>query len=228
VTADARTRIVDAAASLLARDGRDAVTTRAVAAAAGVQAPTIYRLFGDKGGLLEAVAERGYAAFLAEKAVREPGPDPVQDLRAGWDLHAAFGLANPDLYALMYADPRPGVAPAASAAAEQMLAEHIGRVAAAGRLRVSERRAADLLRACGRGAVLATLATPVEDRDPRMLTDAREAVIAAITTDPPAVDGTGPAALATALRAALPRGGALSEAERRLLAEWLDRLADAA
>ncbi|WP_338419811.1 TetR family transcriptional regulator [Streptomyces klenkii] len=34
------------------------MTTRAVAAAAGVQAPAIYRLFGDKDGLLEAVAEQ--------------------------------------------------------------------------------------------------------------------------------------------------------------------------
>jgi AcrR family transcriptional regulator len=36
--------------------GRRAVTTRAVAAGAGVQAPTIYRLFGDKDGLLDALA----------------------------------------------------------------------------------------------------------------------------------------------------------------------------
>lgn len=224
--ADPRTRIVDAAAELLAREGRDAVTTRAVAAAAKVQAPTIYRLFGDKRGLLDAVAERGYAAFLAEKRVREPGPDPVEDLRTGWDLHAAFGLANPDLYALMYADPRPGAAPAASAQAERMLAEHVGRVAAAGRLRVSERRAIDLLRACGRGAVLTMLATPPEERDPQLLVDAREAVIAAITTDAPAVADGGTAAAATALRAALGGTRALSEAERRLMAEWLERLAD--
>jgi AcrR family transcriptional regulator len=223
---DPRTRIVDAAAELLARDGRDAVTTRAVATAAGVQAPTIYRLFGDKRGLLEAVAERGYASFLDQKAVREPGPDPVEDLRAGWDLHAAFGLANPDLYALMYADPRPGAVPAASAAAEGMLAQHIGRVAAAGRLRVSERRAADLVRACGRGAVLTMLATPVDERDPQLITDAREAVIAAITTDAPVIDDPGPAAAATALRAALAGTNVLSEAEHRLMAEWLERLAD--
>ncbi|HLR84941.1 MAG TPA: helix-turn-helix domain-containing protein, partial [Nocardioidaceae bacterium] len=42
-----RQRVIEAAIELLARDGRDAVTTRAVADAAGVQAPAIYRLFGD-------------------------------------------------------------------------------------------------------------------------------------------------------------------------------------
>ena len=52
---------------LLAAGGRDAVSTRAVAAAAGTQAPTIYRLFGDKDGLLAAVVDFGWAAFLDRK-----------------------------------------------------------------------------------------------------------------------------------------------------------------
>ncbi|NED93539.1 helix-turn-helix transcriptional regulator, partial [Streptomyces sp. SID11233] len=43
-----RERIVAAATELLEESGREAVTTRAVAARAGVQAPAIYRLFGDK------------------------------------------------------------------------------------------------------------------------------------------------------------------------------------
>jgi hypothetical protein len=35
----------------------------------GGQAPAIYRLSGDKDGLLEAVAEHGFATFLAAKRV---------------------------------------------------------------------------------------------------------------------------------------------------------------
>jgi AcrR family transcriptional regulator len=61
---EVRARILAAAAALIADGGRDALTTRAVSAAAGVQAPTIYRLFGDKSGLLDAVAELGFAAYL--------------------------------------------------------------------------------------------------------------------------------------------------------------------
>ena len=57
-----RERIVACAAELLTRGGREALTTRAVASAAEVQQPTIYRLFGDKEGLLEAVAEHGFLA----------------------------------------------------------------------------------------------------------------------------------------------------------------------
>ncbi len=62
-----RGKIVSAAIRLLNHGGRDAVTTRAVAEAAGVQAPTIYRLFGDKGRLLDAVAEYGFAAYLGQR-----------------------------------------------------------------------------------------------------------------------------------------------------------------
>jgi AcrR family transcriptional regulator len=222
---EARARIVAAAAGLLARGGRDALTTRAVAAAAGVQAPAIYRLFGDKGGLLDAVAEHGFAAYLGEKEVREPGPDPVQDLRAGWDLHVGFGLANPALYSLMYGDPHAGVRPPAAAAAGQILREHIRRIAVAGRLRVSEEKAAHLVHASGCGTVLTLLALPADRRDPGLQEAAREAVIAAITTESPALESPGPAVAAIALRAVLPDATALTGGERRLLEEWLDRLA---
>ncbi|MDQ2795770.1 MAG: TetR/AcrR family transcriptional regulator, partial [Actinomycetota bacterium] len=47
--------MIDVAARLLQEEGPAAVTTRGVALAAGVQAPAVYRLFGDKDGLLEAV-----------------------------------------------------------------------------------------------------------------------------------------------------------------------------
>jgi AcrR family transcriptional regulator len=60
--ADVRSRIIDVAARLLPDEGPTAVTTRGVAEQAGVQAPMIYRLFGDKDGLLEAVAEHMMAA----------------------------------------------------------------------------------------------------------------------------------------------------------------------
>src|ERR1700756_1528684 len=102
---DARDRIVRAASPLLATGGRAAVTTRAVSAAAGVQPPTIYRHFGDMQGLFDAVARDTLAAYAQEKAARPPTSDPVEDLRRGWDLHIAFGLANPDAFALLFSAP---------------------------------------------------------------------------------------------------------------------------
>src|SRR3954469_10281766 len=102
---DVRSSIVDAASRLLRDEGASAVTTRAVAQAAGVQAPTIYRLFGDKEGLIDAVAEHVMAAYVAEKSfgVGDADGDPVAELRAAWDLHVQFGLANAELYRLLNA-----------------------------------------------------------------------------------------------------------------------------
>ena len=94
--------LIEVAAQLLANGGPDAVTTRSVALAAGVQAPTIYRLFGDKSGLLDAVAEHGFAGYVACKPPVDIDGDPVESLRAGWELHVGFGLANPELFRLIH------------------------------------------------------------------------------------------------------------------------------
>ncbi|GAA4783882.1 TetR/AcrR family transcriptional regulator [Actinomycetospora chlora] len=220
-----RARIVAAALRLLEEGGADVVSTRAVSTAAGVQAPTIYRLFGDKQGLLDAVAAQGFAAYTASKSAGEPHPDPVEELRRSWDEHVAMGLAHPALYELMYARTRPG-SPAMEAAAA-VLAKRIGRIAEAGRLRVPEERAVALVRAVGEGTTLTLLATPEEHRDPQLAATAREAVIAAITTDAPALASPGPVPAASALRAALPEVDALSPAEAAMLREWLDRITGA-
>ncbi|MER5727336.1 TetR/AcrR family transcriptional regulator [Streptomyces sp. NPDC002138] len=223
-----RDRIIAAAAALLEEGGREAVSTRAVSTAAGVQAPTIYRLFGDKQGLLDAVAAHGFAAHLSEKAVLEPSGDPVEDLRHGWERNLAFGLAHPALYALMYGEPRPGVLPPAALAALEVLGAHIHRIAEAGRLRIDEERATRLVHAVGGGTTLALLATPEDRRDLGVSHLAREAVIAAITNDTPTATAPGPAAAAIALRALLPRTTALTPGEHLLFTELLDRIAGTA
>lgn len=222
--AQPRQRIIEAAAGLLAREGRDAVTTRAVAVAAGVQPPAIYRMFGDKGGLLDAVAEYGFATFLATKHVDPDPPDLIEDLRGGWDLAVEFGLANPALFTLMYSEPtRP--ASAAFRAGLEVLMGRIRRLAAGGWLRVDEELAAMLIHATARGAVLTWLSLPEDRRNPALLTTLRESMVAAVTNREPAVRDAGPAGAARALRAALPEQTVLSGAEQHLLREWLDRVA---
>ncbi|MGV4981163.1 TetR/AcrR family transcriptional regulator [Streptomyces sp. NRAIS4] len=219
-----RQRVIEAAIDLLERAGRDAVTTRAVADAAGVQPPAIYRLFGDKGGLLEAVAEHGFATFLASKHVDPDPPDLIADLRAGWDLAVEFGLAHPALYTLMHSEPTRAESPAFRAGME-ILKGRVRRLAAGGWLRVDEELATALIHATARGAVLTWLSLPEDDRPPALLTALRESMVAAITHQEPVVQGTGPAGAARALRAALPEQTVLSGAEQHLLREWLDRLA---
>lgn len=222
-----RDRIIEAAAALLTQGGGDAVSTRAVSAAAGVQAPAIYRIFGDKQGLLDAVASHGFADYLRSKTAGRPTDDPVADLRRGWDLHVGFGLANPAFYTLIYGGQRPGTEPPAAREASAVLAGMIRRIAAAGLLRMSEDRAAFLVHSTGRGVTLTLISQPENARDMSLSILARESVIATVTTDPPqhTEPGGGVIGHAVALRAALPQTASLTDPERALLTEWLDRIA---
>ncbi|MFD5827738.1 TetR/AcrR family transcriptional regulator [Lentzea sp. NPDC060358] len=221
---DTRERLVQAAADLLVEGGKEAVSTRAVATAAGVQAPTLYRLFGDKDGLLDAVAAHGFAGYLSSKHAMGTSGDPVDDLRRGWDLHIGFGLERPAFYLLMYGEPRKREA---RLEADAMLRRIIGRIASAGRLAVTVEQAAQFVHATGLGVVLALIATPEDERDLGLIEFTRENVIGAITTDASPDEPSDIPSRAVALRTALqedpPR--ALSPAERALLAEWLERVA---
>lgn len=51
-----KARILDAARTIIAHDGYDALTTRGLAKAAGVTAPTLYNLVGDKAAIISAMA----------------------------------------------------------------------------------------------------------------------------------------------------------------------------
>lgn len=221
---DVRTRIVVAAAGLIAASGRDAATTRAIAAAAAVQAPTIYRIFGDKHGLLNAVAEHVLAAYVAEKSGREPHPDPVQDLRDGWDMHITFGLTHPDLFAIMSGDPLRPLSPAVAAGLD-VLRQKVRNIALVGRLRVSEERAIALLHSACTGTVLTLLGGSEAQRDLGLSETACEAIMAAITGEVIAAE-PGPSGAAATLRASLDQTSVLTDGERHLLEELLDRIAD--
>jgi len=220
-----RAHLVEVAADLLATAGPDAVTTRSVALAAGVQAPTIYRLFGDKGGLLDAVVEHGYASYLARKHL-DPESDPVEGLRAGWELHVGFGLANPELFRLMHTALRTPEGRAAAATGVGVLQARVHRVAEAGRLRVTERRAVELIQAAGTGVVFTLIGQASGERDDTLEDTAWESVCATILTDASTAAIAGPAAAAVTLHAALPGLTALTPAERTLLGDWLDRIAE--
>ncbi len=225
---DTRSLVIEATARLLHEGGAARVTTRAVAAAAGVQAPTIYRLFGDKEGLLEAVAEHVMTTYVGQKGARaeqeeDEALDPVAALRAGWHLHIDFAVAHPDLAVLLSVPGRLQSSPAVDAGV-RVLRRRVHRLAAAGLLRVDERRAVDLVHAAGTGAVLAVLGAPPGERDLGLADAMYDAVAAAILVDGPAHHpAPGALSVAVAFGAVVPDLPALSPVERALLAEWVER-----
>lgn len=218
-----RERIVLAATRLLQEDGSDAVTTRAVAAKAGVQAPTIYRLFGDKDGLLNAVAQHVFATYVAGKATSDRTEDPVADLRTGWNTHLGFGLANPELFALL-STARHGTPSPTATAGFEILRRRVERIAATGRLRVPILRAVEMIHAAGIGTVLALLAMSPEERDPGLGDAVYDALMRSIITDHAEPDEDATTTAAITLHSSLPALTELTNAERTLMAEWLTRI----
>ncbi|WP_407571830.1 TetR/AcrR family transcriptional regulator [Deinococcus altitudinis] len=231
-----RERILQAALALLESGGVEAVSTRAVSAAAAVQPPTIYRQFGDMQGLLNAVAITGFAAYLRTKTALAPLNDPVEELREGWKIHVGFGLAHPHLYTLMTATPRLSAESPAALEAAAMLRALIQRVAEAGRLAVSVERAAIMVHAAALGLTLSLLGSQGAQEGTRTsdgwLPDQMlEAVLNVVLTPEPRAGGepgqrSQAAAHAVSLAALLPKLSpvSFSEAEQVLLTEWLRRI----
>ena len=104
-----------------------------------------------------------------------------------------------------------------------MLESRVHRLATAGRLRVSEPRAVDLIQAAGIGTIQTLLSTPAGQHDPGLADAMFQSVLEHITDRPEKTRQDGPKASAVAFRAIAPQLDMLSESERLLLTEWLDR-----
>ena len=95
---DLRAAALSAAGALLAAGGERAVTLRAVAGSVGVTHGALARPFGDRDGLLDALAGEGMAA-LASAVEAETGAgagSPARFVRA----YLAWALGAPALYDL--------------------------------------------------------------------------------------------------------------------------------
>ncbi|KQQ00522.1 hypothetical protein ASG06_14265 [Rathayibacter sp. Leaf185] len=218
-----RIRILDTAHDLLNTEGRDAVTTRALTSTLRIQAPTIYRIFGDKQGLLDQVALHGFSAHLATWTGWTPGVDPIDSLRQGWDMHIDWGLLHPRVYSIAYGEPRTGTSSPAADAIDAILRTQIEEAAKNGMLAVPVFDAVNMIRATGVGVVFTLLAMPDDSRDMSLSTRAREATLAAILAEPVSHDDRDGAAMR--LKQQLESTTVLTDNERALFGDWLDRLA---
>lgn len=96
-------RILDAAEQILVRDGVSGFGVNAVARAANVGKPLVYRYFGGRDGLLEALGRRA-AGALGELPEARAGGDMVPALIYTGRALAASALARA-LLAAAHADP---------------------------------------------------------------------------------------------------------------------------
>lgn len=223
-----RAVMIKAAERQLAESTDNDIATRAVCEAAGVTQPVLYRLFGDKRGLLDAVADHGYERYAALKAEQERTDDPVSDLRSGWDGHLAFAKEHPALYQLMFT-PRPWSHSTARARVFDLLVATLVRCAAAGALKVEPRTAARLILSANVGIALEHIARPVLFGDPALSHRMREAVFSNVLTEASErAEGDPLQTAALRLRAQLELHGAdaLEQAETALLLRWLDRITE--
>lgn len=215
---DTRGRLIEAAADLIAASPGEDFSLRTVCDVVGVKMPTLYHFFGSKQGLVDAVVTRGFDLYLGQKEAMESSGDPIQDIRAGWDAHVAFGLANPGLYTLMYGKVRPGYSPDAQSRADELLLALTTRAAEQGRLAVASEQAAAHVLVTNIGVTLRMIIRAAPDPD--LSAAVREGAIAAIT-------GTGMTQsdpLATAVEIAAAHPDILGKTETQLLVEWLHRL----
>lgn len=222
-TSDTRTRLLEAAAELIAESPGQDVPLRAICERVGVRLPTLYHYFGSKEGLLEKVVEHGFDLYLGVKGSSESSGDPVQDLRGGWDAHVDFGLTHPGFYALMYGQVAPGSKPAAQERPTRMLRDVVGRIDEQGRLVVDPDQATAHVLAANVGVTLRQIV--LAEPDPGLSVAMREAAIAAITGTGGRGRAGGPSELARELLTMLPAGDAgLGAEEAALLRAWLLRL----
>jgi AcrR family transcriptional regulator len=221
-----RAAMIVAAERLLAASPDHDIATRAVCEAVGVTQPVLYRLFGDKRGLLDALADDGLRRYAAQKATLAVTDDPVADLRVGWDDHTRFALSNPALYRLMFA-PREKSHSVAREKIFALLEESLTRCSAIGALTMAPRQAAQMILASNIGFALGVMAEPKLFDDPGLSHRMREAAFAAILREPAEAEAPDPvAAAALRLRSQLTVSGtgALEPAETALLDRWLERL----
>ncbi|MEN0061466.1 MAG: TetR/AcrR family transcriptional regulator [Myxococcota bacterium] len=91
-----RERIVDASVALVAESGVHALSFREVARRAGVSHQAPYHHFGNRLGILQAIAADGFTSLTAAvtQAADAAGPDPGDALEAAGRAYIAFARTH--------------------------------------------------------------------------------------------------------------------------------------
>ena len=97
-----------AAGELMYREGAAAVTMRRVAKSVGITPMALYRHFADRDGLLNALADAGFAQLTTRLASTAMPAHAERRLMKILDVFLDFALAKPRLFELMFLERRAG------------------------------------------------------------------------------------------------------------------------
>jgi len=216
--------LLAAAAEMVSAAPGEDVPLRAVCDKVGVKLPTLFHFFGNKEGLLRAVAEHGFELLADALEARDPCDDAIEDVEAYWDTHVAFGIANAGFYMLMYGQPAYGSAPPEQDRPTSVLMRLLRRADRQGRLVVSPKHAAAHVTVACVGVTLRQIGR--SEPDPRLSAAVRQATIRAVTEPLPDDLASGIPDLASIAKrpmrslAADAAGTELGPEELRLLKKW--------
>lgn len=137
IRSDMRSTLLDAAMTVLQRDGAAALTVRNITQEAGCSTTGIYTYFGGKHGLVEAIYLEGFDSF--DRALSAcTGPDEL--LESG-RAYRRWAIANPTHYLVMFGRAVPDFEPS-TVALERALTSFEWLVAAVARWGASDPAAA--------------------------------------------------------------------------------------
>lgn len=101
-------RILDAAEKIFRTEGAGALSMRRMAEELGITATALYRHYGGKDELLDAVADRGFEKLAVDFSDARKKRTPRARLLAVFDAFRNFAVARPALFDLMFFSRRPG------------------------------------------------------------------------------------------------------------------------
>jgi AcrR family transcriptional regulator len=102
-----RSEILAAARELLEAEGRKGTTIRAIAEKAGISSTALYFYFADLDAILIEISD-SISTWLADSLTGDAKrhKDPLTAVESMLRSYVAFGLANPQAYALTFVDPK--------------------------------------------------------------------------------------------------------------------------
>jgi AcrR family transcriptional regulator len=100
---DLRAAVLAASLELIEQEGLEALSMREVARRAGVSHQAPYHHFGDREGILVALAEEGFRRMTAEMAkALAKVEEPQERLLAAGTTYVLFALRNPAFFKVMF------------------------------------------------------------------------------------------------------------------------------